>query len=627
MVRRIITKYSSVLMLVLTGTGHQAAAASLDFNYSGNFNQNFGTFYGDTYVGEAYNNNGWLDAYSDRGAITNITFLSNGTTIASGGYRVYGRLDEVGASGSLLSDFAHLSPSRKTTAFATNELNAPVGFRWFDSFTNDTNQTVTSTIRFSGELASGANTRVSYSDAGFVITTDGSSSQPASPTIAHVYSDTTYANQVNVHAIDGDRNIYFDYNLTVAPGETVSILLFNYLMADPDRLTDPAGATQREIELGRALATGVINSPYLAGLTLEQIASIVNFNVALDGSLPSAGAPSQIAGTSLALFNNLLDVNQAFTSAGAQLAFDNVSPLAYVPVTKNEGAAQIASLIGQSGGKLTSGTDEHQLYMLGGYSKGKDQSADADLNHSGYALALGYEFATDPSSRYGVALGYMNSTAEIAGSYSDISGEQFLVSPYARWNLAGDVTIDARASLSSDNWSYIRKAGALDASAKFDGYTLGASLKASKAFETAGVTITPFAKFSTLHSHFNTFEEQGGGIANLEVPSYRVTTFEALAGIGLSESWLLDNINSLSAFANVSIGKGFSSDKSITTRYAGSSLYYDSLIEGKDDLFGRLDLGASLQLSKSTDLMLTYSGQFTQDSTQHALSSKLSVKF
>src|SRR5690606_9002833 len=117
------------------------------------------------------------------------------------------------------------------------------------------------------------------------------------------------------------------------------------------------------------------------------------------------------------------------------------------------------------------------------------------------------------------------------------------------------------------------------------------------------------------------------GYANLEIPSYRVSTIEALAGIGLSDKWQLEDNQTLSTFANFSLGKSYSADQNMTTRFAGSSLYYDNMINGKDDLFGRLDLGASLQLSETTELMLSYSGQFTEDTTQHAVTSKFSVKF
>lgn len=221
----------------------------------------------------------------------------------------------------------------------------------------------------------------------------------------------------------------------------------------------------------------------------------------------------------------------------------------------------------------------------------------------------------------------MNTSADIGDVYSDISSEQFLISPYARWTLDSGISFDARMSLSSDNWSYIRTAGVSQALASYDGYSLGASIKASKAFEADFAIITPFAKIAFLHNHFNAYEETNAGTANLNIPSYGVNAFDTLAGLGIAKSWMLGDEQQLNTYANVGLGKGFGHDKIINTSYAASSLNYATSVEASEEFYANIDLGASIDLSRNTDLMLSYSGSFTHDSNQHSISSKLSVRF
>lgn len=592
------------------------------------------------YYGVAYDYamNGLSDVFSLFGAVQDMRVekTSTGDFIADQTYGEYGQIGAFpdGDAGTAYAlKFNGLGANRRTETYATDNALSPTAIRWFDSFTNRTSASITTNIRFYAALSDAASKAVIEQQPGYLITADRLTGATKSATVLHLYSDANYANQVTItQSPVPDSEFTFDYTIEVGSGKTVSIMVVNYIFADLDRLTDPTGAAEREKQNAMSMATSFINSPIFTGLTADQIATIVNFgSVKLDGSLPSAGASARLAGNSLSLLNNLLDINRSFSAAGTQLGNDNFAPMAYVPLTKSddssEAAAQIANLIGQYGGSLRHGDDHHELFMLGGYTRGSDKSLSDEMRYDGYALAMGYEFAADNASQYGLIAGYMNTSGKLGDRYSDISGEQFVLSPYARWSLDGGIALDARMSLSSDNWSYIRTAGALDATADYDGYSAGASLQASKAFETSSITITPFAKLSFLHSHFNGYEEQGAGTANLEVPSYRTNAAEVFGGIGFSDNRLLDNNQRLTAFANIGLGRGFGQDREISTRYAGSSLSYATLIDGNDDTFARLDLGTSLQLSHKTNLSMSYSGNFTENASQHSLSSKLTVKF
>lgn len=593
------------------------------------------------YIGRA-NDYIYLNSHpeSDVGTVwdADIRRLSDAYTIGVDAYDIFGNIGAVSdrATGAAYSSqFNGLTGNRQTQTISTGLNVSPTAVRWFDSFTNNTASTITANIRFAGNLGSDGNTNILAQGAGYIISNEGNTSTNSDPTVLQIYSDANYASQVGINHSIGSDLFSYDYLIEVAPGQTASILFASFVFADIARTLYSSNpeAVEREKQAAINAAISFINSPIFTGLTADQIATIVNFGVKLklDGTLPSAAVGSRIAGNALTLFNNLLDLHQSFAGAGAQLAQGDIAPMAYVPLTSigtaSDGAAQIASMINQSGGRLRAGNDHHELFMLGGFTRGSDRSLSETMSYKGYALALGYEFAADNDSQYGIVAGYMNTSGEMGETYRDISGEQYLISPYARWNAANDILFDARVSLSSDNWEYLRKAGALDASAVYDGYSLGASLQASKAIDTAIATVTPFAKVAFSHSHFNAYQEQGAGSANLDIPSYRVNAAEALVGVGLSNSWQLDDQQTVSVFSRLGLGKGFGSDKTIDTTYVGSSTTYATVLEGKDDIFGRLDLGASMQLTKSTDVTLSYSGTFTDEAAQHSLSSKLRIQF
>lgn len=109
------------------------------------------------------------------------------------------------------------------------------------------------------------------------------------PVILHVYGNKTDA--MTTHFTPGDGNPFILYPLTVAAGQTVSILNFDLLYGSTGRSADSDGSIYAA-DAAAALAAGAlfVNSPIFDGLTVDQIATIINWNIDTEGTLAAAGA-------------------------------------------------------------------------------------------------------------------------------------------------------------------------------------------------------------------------------------------------------------------------------------------------------------------------------------------------
>ena len=502
--------------------------------------------------------------------------------------------------------------------------------RWFDSFTNNTGAAITANIAFGGNLGSDGDTYVHATGPGYVVTGQGAPGNNSSdPVIAHLYGNNDYAfNQAATYYQNGDNFGYIVFPMTVAPGQTVSIMNVNILSGDTERDNDPDGSVYAaDVALAIQQAELFINSPIFAGLTAAQVQSLLNWNVTIDGSLP-------VAGSTVALSQRIHEAYDLMLSRDAVWAGGTSSQLATGALQyaaeekmagKSDGAAALARSIGDAGGKVAvSGFDGTRSFLFGGYTTGLQEFSAGDLDFNGYVTGLGIEHAVTPELLLGLAGGYGHGNGAVDDVYSDLDNRQFTLSPYARWQAPSGTIIDARLSASTERWEYSRAAGAATASAEVDGYSLGARLGASHAFDTAWAKVTPFANLSYLRTHVDAYSEAGAGSGNLAVPSYSVDRLEALAGIGASREWDLESGAKLRGFGSIGLGGAFLGDEEISTSYTTSATAFLSQIETGDGVFGRVEAGFAVDFTNSLSLTTTYGGSFGADRNQHTISVGLS---
>ena len=503
--------------------------------------------------------------------------------------------------------------------------------RWYDSFTNNTGSTITANLAFGGNLGSDSATKILASGAGYVVTGQGDTTAGASdPVIAHIYGNNDYAlNVATPIFVNGNDQTYVIYPVTVAPGQTVSLMNVNLLFGADGRLTDPNGTIYaQDAALAVQNAERFINDPIFAGLTAAQVQTLLNWNVAIDGTLPAAGAATTANQFAQQVFGHVMDARslanpQQFASTGHGPS----ELMGYVPIAGGvQSSATNAIADSVAIGQATSGR-RSDLYVFGEYAGGRQGFSSGTLDYNGYTVGAGAEHMFTPDLLGGVMVGLGHGTGVINTVYNSLTNNQFSVTPYASWRAPTATVLDLSMSVSSLGSSYERVAGASLAHANVTGSGIAAQAKVSQPLTMGEIMVTPYAKLSVSRSNIDGYEETGAGSANLAIPSYSITTLDAQAGVTLSRAWLLDQGRAVRVYGGLGIGKGLLGDTSIETRYTSSATTFTTPVEVNDDLAARLDLGVSFEINEHFSASASYNGALSQNAQQHLVGASLTGHF
>lgn len=149
--------------------------------------------------------------------------------------------------------------------------------RYVDSATNTTGSAITYTFRIDTDLGSDSGTQVLQTSNGnttfneadtFVITDDGNGTAGGDPVVGHFFAAP--GNLPTDAGINFSDDLFYEYQVTIQPGETVSLLHFGI-----------QGNTVGEVSQTRATINNqLINGTGDAGIGLSQddLSNIFNFN-------------------------------------------------------------------------------------------------------------------------------------------------------------------------------------------------------------------------------------------------------------------------------------------------------------------------------------------------------------
>ena len=223
------------------------------------------------------------DAYDGYGG---IGFKQNGATVA----------EFAGLTVTRQVDVTH-GPNDTVTPITAQFANGGVGngARWVETITNATNAPITGTLGYFNNLGSDSNTKFVASSSGNLTSQSGNlylvsiQNSPGGndPVITHVFGNNAYAlNTAQMVHQDGDDNPEWDFPVTVQPGQTIHVVLFNILTADVN--FDPANPAS-DIALGAQLASLLTNNgepiaadtapfAFFSDLSANELKSAVNFD-------------------------------------------------------------------------------------------------------------------------------------------------------------------------------------------------------------------------------------------------------------------------------------------------------------------------------------------------------------
>lgn len=144
-------------------------------------------------------------------------------------------------------------------------------YRFFDTFTNNTGATITTTLNFFGNLGSDGDELISFNSGGLIVSCEDDWSGACGggdPVLALVSGN----NGLGQAAITPDRyNVSF--TVTLQAGQSLSLLNFAFLASDVN------GPTAADVVLAKNTGLALLNAPRLDGLSAAQIAGIANFTV------------------------------------------------------------------------------------------------------------------------------------------------------------------------------------------------------------------------------------------------------------------------------------------------------------------------------------------------------------
>jgi hypothetical protein len=194
--------------------------------------------------------------------IVNTNTTSTGPLVGDG---LYDAFDGFG----YLSNLNGLSVNRQV-----DTLESDYTYRFFDQFTNNTQSSINTVVRFGGNLGSDGRENIYRSDSYSHITFEDWNNDGIpdyDPVLAFTFGNNLWAEN-NITSLPTSNYFHIDISLELAAGETASILFFSTLIRDD---TNRSG----DMLTASLYADSFISNPDFSGLNSSQQSSIVNFNV------------------------------------------------------------------------------------------------------------------------------------------------------------------------------------------------------------------------------------------------------------------------------------------------------------------------------------------------------------
>jgi outer membrane autotransporter protein len=217
--------------------------------------------------------------------------------------------------GSLVTNFGGLTVTRQVdVTHGPNSVSTPItanfavggvanAARWVETISNTTGSTINGTFSYFNNMGSDSSTVYDASSSGDVNAQSGIlylvSHQAIStdPVITHIFGNNDYTlNSTMVHS-DGNDNPEWQYSITLAPGETKKIVLFNVLTADlnfdytnvSSDVALGAGIANLITNNGQAISADSLPFTFFSDLSREELKEILNYDfvgLTLDTSRP-----------------------------------------------------------------------------------------------------------------------------------------------------------------------------------------------------------------------------------------------------------------------------------------------------------------------------------------------------
>ena len=155
-------------------------------------------------------------------------------------------------------------------------------YRFFDTYTNNTQSTINTTVTFVGDLGSDGGTI--YSNVNSFRQTSSDGAPPGDPVVGFIWGNNSFASAMVRSTGQGgnsgaNERTAIAASLNLAVGQTVSLLYYAFLAKD---LTDRSG----DLTLALNTVNGLFSNPNFSGLSSQQQAQTLNWGEARVSGVP-----------------------------------------------------------------------------------------------------------------------------------------------------------------------------------------------------------------------------------------------------------------------------------------------------------------------------------------------------
>ena len=267
---------------------------------------------------------------------------------------------------------------------------------------------------------------------------------------------------------------------------------------------------------------------------------------------------------------------------------------------------------------------------MGDWAKTRDKNGITGFDTTAGGFALGYDYtASNNKLRFGVGLGYLDSTTESNDNLTKVDGDTWYGALYTAANL-DPVYIDFNVSYGrtdNDLKTKIRMPGLRGQNdASFDTETWAASLQGSYQFKfNEGATVVaPYVGVEYLSVRQGSFTESG--ILPRDVDGIHEEVFTVPVGVRAKHTFVGDGFT-VTPEAGIAYARDLNGFRPVAHTSYGAGGYLDArgVDAGKDAM--RLDVGVTTSLGDSIDLFARYDLEMRDRYTNNQITAGLKYKF
>lgn len=234
-------------------------------------------------------------------------------------------------------------------------------------------------------------------------------------------------------------------------------------------------------------------------------------------------------------------------------------------------------------------------------------SSSIDGDSDNYGGLAGFDYRWDTDLVTGLALGYKDDEIDY-GNQSESEIETSSIMAYSSWMPFGGLSFEGTLGYAKSKIDTFRRTSSLpgitsDARGDTDADTLSASIGARYAFDARSFTLTPYARLQWAQVDMDGYDERGGGALSATVEDHDVDSVQSVLGFKASTELPMGDFQFIPHLGAEWVHQ-FEDDRAfVDTSVSGNS--FQLTPNSRDEDYGRVNLGATVELDEDTSIMLS----------------------